>query len=285
MLNIAGVVILYYPDKNLIDRVKSYLDHLTRLFVLDNSGTTADFLKPFIENKKVVYLHDGSNKGISVRLNQAATLALEEKFDWLLTMDQDSYFPEGSLQQYNDCIKSFVHKDSTAMFGVQFQNEHEKIFPCKPEEVSHLITSGSILNLNLFTKLGGFDEALFIDKVDHEYCLRAALNNFKIIQFQNLFIHHFLGEVVEGKSLKTFKSTRRTLHSPLRMYYIFRNYFYLRRKYRGQFTKIFSEMKNELFNRFKNNFIYGKNKTLLLKYVIKGYLDYKKGRMGKCAKL
>jgi hypothetical protein len=62
---------------------------------------------------------------------------------------------------------------------------------------------------------------------------------------------------------------------------MFRNYCYLRKKYQGQFEDIFNEMKAELKNRIKNNLLYGKHKFRLLKYLIKGYLDYKKLKMGK----
>ncbi len=65
------------------------------------------------------------------------------------------------------------------------------------------------------------------------------------------------------------------------MYYIFRNYLYLRSKYKNKFEDSFFEMKKELRIRIKNNFLYGKNKFMLLKYLAKAYKDYKSGKMGK----
>jgi hypothetical protein len=37
MLKIAGVVILYYPDSEIVERINSYLNQIGHLFVFDNS--------------------------------------------------------------------------------------------------------------------------------------------------------------------------------------------------------------------------------------------------------
>jgi rhamnosyltransferase len=282
MLNIAAVVILYHPDHNLPQRINTYLRYISKLYVFDNSeSATLNFFDSAIDETKIIYKHDGENKGISIRLNEAASLAIEDKADWLLTMDQDSYFSGNSVPIYFECIKMYSAKDSVAMFGVQYINEQVKNDECTPKEVNHLITSGSIINLNLFKNIGPFDEALFIDKVDHEYCLRARLFRYKIIQFHNIYLHHSLGSIVYGRSVKNFKLTPRVIHSPLRMYYILRNYLYLSSKYKGKFEDSFSELKKELFIRIKNNFFYGKHRIKLLTYLAKGYRDYKAGKMGK----
>jgi rhamnosyltransferase len=282
-MNIAAVVIVYHPDQNLIQRILTYLPFVNKLFVFDNSeGATNDWLKEELSGlNNTLYIADGENKGISVRLNKAAELSIQDGFEWLLTMDQDSYFPEGSIPSYFACIAQFHQKNNAAMFGIQSLTENKSDSSCHPEEVPHLITSGSALNLSLFKNIGPFDEALFIDKVDHEYCLRARSKNFKIVRFNNIFMHHNLGTITYGRSLKNFKLTPRTLHSPVRMYYILRNYFYLKEKYKGKFLEEFKELKKEIWNRSKNNFLYGGKKLQLIGYLFKAYSDFKKGKTGK----
>lgn len=281
MLHIAGVVILYYPDAQVLTRIETYLNRLDILYIIDNSEKKTAYISSLLRHHKVVYLHDNENKGISIRLNQAANLALQKGYNWLLTMDQDSYFSTNSVSQYFDCIENNEDKAHTAMFGVQFLNESPESNTCSSIEVLRLITSGSMLNLNLFTLIGAFDEALFIDKVDDEYCLRAHLNHYKIIQFRNIHLHHHLGTITYRRSLKSLNKTPRVLHHPLRIYYMVRNYFYLRSKYNNLFKEYFKETKQELLNRIKNNFLYGKSKLQLLKYLYKGYADYLTGKMGK----
>jgi rhamnosyltransferase len=280
-MKLSAVVILYYPDKDLAMRIGSYVPFVDRLFIYDNSENNENvkpLIQPLLSDNKVKYFHDGDNKGISIRLNQAIDMALNNGDNWLLTMDQDSYFDNG-LDSYARCIENCPNKENTAMFGVSL-TEHTTT-PCLPTKVPHLITSGSILNLSLISAIGKFDEALFIDKVDHEYCWRSRQKGFQIIRFENIFMHHSLGTVSYHRSFKNLEQTPRVLHSPIRMYYIIRNYFYLRKHYRKHFATDFKELDSELINRIKNNFLYGKQKLKLVKYLFRGYYDYMNNKMGK----
>src|SRR5438105_10945626 len=104
----VGVVILYFPDTKVVDRINTYVDFLDSLYVCDNSETPDQNIVERIKKKtNTIYIQDGENKGISARLNQVAQYTLEKDFEWLLTMDQDSYFEQGVLDQYFKCIKSF----------------------------------------------------------------------------------------------------------------------------------------------------------------------------------
>ncbi|HRI19294.1 MAG TPA: glycosyltransferase, partial [Panacibacter sp.] len=103
-MKIAGAVILYYPDENITRHILSYIHVLDKLYVADNSENKNNALfEQIIKIKNVVYLHDGENKGIASRLNQAAKLAIEEGCEWLLTMDQDSYFEKNTVDAYLNC--------------------------------------------------------------------------------------------------------------------------------------------------------------------------------------
>ena len=92
MNKIAGAVILYYPANSFLQNIESYLRKLDKLFVIDNTPDNNKALGKLLEIENVVYKHNGENKGIAARLNEAATLAIKEGYDWILTMDQDSYF-------------------------------------------------------------------------------------------------------------------------------------------------------------------------------------------------
>lgn len=283
-MRIAAAVILFQPDKAVAKNLLSYAQQVERLYILDNTELnvhTKEFIEEVLKLPHVQYMHDSENKGLSYRLNQAANSAKAEGFEWLLTMDQDSIFPEGSFADYLHCIDSYGEKEATAMFGVQFGQEAKWNNHCIAEDVEQLITSGSVLNLSVFEKTGPFDEALFIDRVDQEYCLRARLLHHKIVRFNNIYLQHNLGVTRSGISLKSFKRTPRILHSPVRLYYMLRNYLYLKDKYSSQDPASIAFMKHELLLRIKNNLIYGKDLLKLLQYLYRGYTDYKAGRMGK----
>ncbi|MCH5596835.1 glycosyltransferase family protein [Niabella ginsengisoli] len=185
MEKVFGVVILYNPASDVIQNIRSYAKKLSKLYIFDNSDAVVPLdLKELGSN--IVYTADGINKGIAERLNQAAAQAMAEEGDWLLTMDQDSFFDEQALDIYFSCITSSKEKEQVAMFGLEYEQKTGAL-NCESEETSFLITSGSLVNLELFKKIGGFDERLFIDEVDSEYCLRANINGYKTVKFKNIF--------------------------------------------------------------------------------------------------
>ena len=246
---------------------------------MDNSATSNSFISDKLSHSNLIYLHDGENKGIAKRLNHAANMAAARGFLWLLTMDQDSYFKEGVLNQYKEVINTYSYKDQTAIFGVNYTKENKTTNQLK--EVPLLITSGSILNLKAMKSIGFFDENLFIDEVDSEYCYRARIRHYKIIECSQIFLHHHLGEIQLGRSLKSGRLTLRRLHAPVRLYYMVRNYFYVLKKLPQISEADKKEMKRGLLIRIKNNIIYNQKRFQVIKYILKGYLDFKKNKMGK----
>jgi rhamnosyltransferase len=138
-----------------------------------------------------------------------------------------------------------------------------------------------VLNLSLFNIIGGFDEALFIDEVDLDFCYNSITKGYQIIQFKNVFLNHSLGKISFHKSLKNLKLTPRTLHSPQRVYYMVRNFLYVNAKYKNKFKVDKKRRKKALLNRLKNNFLYGRNKGLFTVYILKALVDYSTKKMGK----
>jgi rhamnosyltransferase len=281
IMKIAATVILYHPDNNLLQNIQSYAAVVEKLYIVDNTEKPEEKLIRHIrEFKNTIYLHDGENKGIAARLNQVSELAITGGFDWLLTMDQDSVFHNGMLTNYLHCINNYPEKESVSMFGVTFSEGEYESGNCNPVRVNHLITSGSMVNLQLFPITSGFNEDLFIDEVDFEYCLRSVARGFNIIQLKNIFLSHHLGETSQHRSLKTSKITSRVLHSPRRIYYMTRNFLYVQSKYKETFPEEINLRRKILLNRIKNNILYNKQRLKVIRYALKGFTDYKKNRMG-----
>jgi rhamnosyltransferase len=281
MTKIAGTVILYYPDDSILSNIASYAGYVEKLFIVDNSENNNPALIEKLSAPNITYIHDGINQGIALRLNQVARMAIAEGFHHLLTMDQDSYFEATDISNYLTCIAAFPDAAITSMYGIEFTTKPVANDTCTCMEAEQLITSGSVLNLRLFEPTGGFDENLFIDEVDLEYCYRSIARGYKIVQFKNIFLHHNLGQVSYFKTFGLFKRSPRTMYSPLRIYYRVRNFLYVERLYRHKFGENCKSRKATLLNALKNNMIYGKQKMRLIKYILKAYSDFKKGKMGK----
>jgi rhamnosyltransferase len=84
------------------------------------------------------------------------------------------------------------------------------------------MTSGSLIR----TGLGFFEEKLFIDSVDNEYCLRLRKNGYKIIRVNHAVLNHQLGTL-----RKNWLGFSTIVHPASRRYYITRNMFYVMSKY------------------------------------------------------
>lgn len=281
MGSIAAIVITYLPDQGVYKNIESYLDEVDHLYIADNSLPKHLFPKDILDNPKITIIDNGGNEGIALRINQVAAMAIQAGYDWLLTMDQDSYFDAEHIQAYFDYMKDYPGGDQVAMFGVETVQKPELIADLN-EPVDRLITSGSLLNLSLYVEIGPFDEQLFIDEVDHEYCYRAGLKGYRVIQFTHIFLEHQLGESVTVKTLKGHQKTT-SFHTPIRLYYMVRNFLYVRAKYKDLYQKDLKVRGISLLHRVKNNVLYGPHKWKTLKMIFTALNDFKKGKMGKKA--
>lgn len=273
-MKLAGAIILYNPDNLLIDNILSYLEEIDRLYIFNNS-ITGDIDFPEAIKAKITYIHNGENKGIAVRLNEAMLLARAEGYEYLLTMDQDSSFNLGDLSIYKSIIKQQPLIKEIAMFGVAHDKKELNI-PVANDGKEKLITSGSIINLCAIPNELIFDEQLFIDSVDIEFCFNAWSHQLKTILVNSILLNHNMGEVRLVTTPLLDKQKRMT-HSPLRLYYIVRNYFYVRKKfhqYKDHFTS------SIILNEIKNGIFYGGAPLEYIKEITSGIFDAFNGKMG-----
>lgn len=280
-MNIAGVVILYHPDIQLLsENIKTYVQGLKQLYVYDNSETKTPGIEEVLRklHPSIQYHYFNANEGIAMRLNRAVEEAARNNFDYLLTMDQDSSFKEGDFEKYKFQIQSAAYTN-VAQFGVNCQPNFT-ISKDQPEEVLTLITSGSILNLSLIKNIGLFNENLYIDFVDAEFSYRVIQSGYINLMFSNIILNHALGEQIEGRSLANFKKTLRIIHSPIRVYYIIRNGLYLLLKAQG-LTKAMKKDVIRCIKILKNDLIYNPSLGSVYIHLFSGIFDFLRGKMGK----
>ncbi|TRZ82550.1 MAG: glycosyltransferase [Sediminibacterium sp.] len=280
-MNIAGVVILYHPDIQLLsDNIKTYVQGLKQLYVYDNSETKTPGIEEALSklHPSIQYYYFNANEGIAKRLNRAVEEATRNNYDYLLTMDQDSAFKAGDFEKYKLQIQLAAY-NNVVQFGVNCQ-PHFTIAKDKPEEVLTLITSGSILNLSLKKNIGTFNEDLFIDFVDAEFSYQVIQRGYINLMFSNIVLNHALGKLIEGRSLANFKKTMRITHSPIRIYYIIRNGLYLLLKAKG----LTGAMKKDVLRCIKiikNDLIYNPELSSVYINLFSGIFAFLTSKMGK----
>ena len=283
-MKLAATLILFHPGADVLSNIHSYYNHVDKIFVFDNTEIETNIKQSLQALSKVEYYQDFKNEGIAKRLNNGAEIAMKQGFGWMLTLDQDSCFANNAIDFYIDCFNKYSTKEKVAMFGIEFGSlQKSSTQECSTSQSEQLITSGAILNLDSFKAIGNFDEKLFIDLVDHDYSFRAKICGFLLIRFTNIYLSHQIGKQVNRSSLKTlfiFKK-KKNIHSPLRIYYIYRNLLYLQTKYKGKENLLVKSVHVTAKTNIANSFFYGRNAIKIIQYLIRARRDYGKNKMGK----
>lgn len=246
---------LYNPSPDVLQKnIDAIVGQVELLWISDNTPGGFDGIKTIIAAypDKVKYTLMDGNVGIAKAQNAGIQFALENQYDFVYFLDQDSISPEGIvdglLKQYQD-----LEKDGYKVGGVgpqPFNRDTGKAYlasikkghPIKDgvKEVSELINSASLMAVRLFQDAGLMDESLFIDGVDHELCWRAGYKaQYRFFMVTSLFLNHKLGEGDQHFMGLTVK-----IPTPFRTYFQFRNYFWLlRRGYVPTYWKVSNGIK------------------------------------------
>lgn len=277
MLKLAGMVTLYHPTDKDIENINSYIDDVDILYVVDN--TEKKHAEPRLpDNKKIVYLSRPSNIGVGKALNLAAEKAMKDGFNWLLTNDQDTTFEKDVLKK----LKKRIEKEDTKKIAIVTPWHKTKLRDPRPkhdDDPHDVMTSGNILNLKIWKKVGGFKDWFFIDGIDIEYCMNIHKHGYRILRVVSLEIQHNLGDLF----YKTFnhKLYLCTNHPAIRRYYIMRNYYYISSMYMnydpGYCLNLIAAQKHNM----RGVLLFEKNKIRKISMYLKGRKDFYNGVKGK----
>ncbi len=191
--SIAGVVVTYFPDAEFEARLGAVAREVAPLLVVDNSADPAvrDRLDALCGRCGARLLLNPANLGTGSALNRGFAELARLGCGWAVAFDQDSAPAPGLAVHLRACASSDPHRP-TAVVGAnwidaarQVPARHLRRHPRGPlcfqrvaaeqdlPAVTTVIMSGSLFSLPAWHELGGFDESLFLDLVDADYCLRA----------------------------------------------------------------------------------------------------------------
>ena len=276
---VAAVVVLFNPDVDVATNMSSYIDCVDKVYIIDNSKFSNNSLFEALPFKhKLEYVFNNNNLGIAKALNIGCELAIQENMQWALTMDQDSKFLNLNASVVTEVLErensSVVLYYPNYLIGGIVYDKYVK----ENNEPIVVMTSGNFINLNAYQSLAGFDDKLFIDYVDIDYCLKLKAAGYKMALLPHATLVHELGNSkhVTFLSLKAIV----TNHSSLRRYYITRNRLYICKKYKTV-SAVFSKTEKRIFfNDILKIVLFEDDKISKLKSVINGYLDYRNNKFG-----
>ena len=284
MSKVAAIIVSYNPDKNLLDSVNLLISQVEKIIIVDN-GSIEEKRKDIssikdIDNERIEVIFNEENLGIATALNIGVREALKQGFNWILTMDQDSKASKDMVEKMFEVYNNIDKKERKSILSIfpnfvdeRIQSIEENSVMNTYEYVDADITSGNLVKAEVFDKVGFFDDSLFIDLVDTDFCMRLNEKNIKMIKVRDAILYHSLGESQSVKSI--FGKFNTSNHSALRRYYMTRNRFYIWEKYKDLNSFTLNRDKKLFKKEFIKIILGEKDKVNKIKMVFKGYKDYK----------
>lgn len=243
MNKILALVITYNPNNSLENILSPLLTQFDKIILVDNGSeaVTQNSIKKQARllAPKISVILNAQNLGIAAALNRGFSLAIQLGYDYVMTLDQDSVPMQGMLKAMSNAYNQNSGRNKIAIVAPLVEDpisgistrylrsknhwffERKKCTGQVLENISLVITSGSIYSLKIYKQVGPFRDDFFIDYVDTEYCLRVRQQRYNILVVCNARLHHKLGD--QKKIRLGPLEMHPTFHSKLRWYYISRN--------------------------------------------------------------
>jgi rhamnosyltransferase len=232
---VSAVVITYRPDRKVLENLCRLSLQIARVIVVDNGseGDSVQVVEAVERVAGVELIRNGSNLGIATALNIGIRRALQGGARWVATFDQDSAVPEDYFKNLFGAYEKCPDPEKVGMLAPRSWSETvAKIFyPGQPAWGFALDanTSGSVIKSEVFRESGFYDDALFIDYVDIDFCLRLQKHGYKILKVLSVVLEHQLGST-RSRNLLGLKVSYRE-HIPWRYYYMMRNRVLVHRRF------------------------------------------------------
>lgn len=219
-------IVTYNPDIEILKRNISAISQQVNCIVLvDNASSNIAEIKKAAADAGAEIIGNGQNEGIAKALNQLMEYGKSHGFNWMLSLDQDSICPPDYCEKMLAVLKRVpkpgivaptIIDKTVGVIGHNLTGEFQSVRTC--------ITSGALVSIAVWEEVGKYDEAMFIDSVDFEFCYRVRKQGYQVVQVRDVALSHKLGEC-EMRRLFFWK-VRVNHHSAFRKYYIARNNIY-----------------------------------------------------------
>jgi rhamnosyltransferase len=236
---VLAVVVTHHPDADLAARLRAIAEQVGALVVVDNGSPNLAEIEAAASGSGARLTAWPENRGIAAALNAGAKAMLEGDFTWLAMFDQDSRIPPGAIAALLDLHRVLSAPGQVAILAMSRRDRVTGRDYHRPGDIRQeaetwravrtTITSGSLVRREALERVGLFDEQLFIDGVDHDYCLRCRSAGFRVIEAKAVAMDHSIGAITKKRFLG--REGVLTHHSADRRYYITRNTLELSRRW------------------------------------------------------
>ena len=270
MIDVCAGIVLFNPEiKRLEENLRAISNQVDEVLMVDNSSSNISEILLLVQRlgrEHIKLYRFQENRGIACALNELCRSAAEKGYHWIVTLDQDSVCPYNLVKRF----AKYVSREDIAIICPSIKDRNLIKGELKTEgieEVDHCITSGSMLSIEKWKAIGGFDESMFIDGVDFDICNRLKKKGNVILKVNDVVILHELGNSELRKFL--FWNVVVKNHSAFRKFYIARNTIYLARKNGMSNAKAFLQILKQILICI----LYEEDKAEKCKRIIDGALE------------
>jgi rhamnosyltransferase len=283
--SVCAVIVTFHPNTSMIENISRVLEQVQELVVVDN-GSSADELNPLRAASQTFDFHmieNGENLGIAEALNQGVRWAKTNGYPWVIFFDQDSKITDGFIGHMFAAWESHPNRERVGAIHPRYVDPdtgfEAGVYRASDGGPATSMTSGALMPIWIFGKIGLFASEYFIDLVDCEYCLRVRAEGYLIADSKCAILLHTAGSP-KRISFMSF-SFQPTNHSAMRRYYISRNRLVVYRKYFWKFPRWTLFSMNESLRETIKCLLAEKNRLRKFRNILLGTWDGMTGRMGK----
>lgn len=294
--DVCAAIVTYHPQIELLEQVVAAIQpQVGRVRIFDNAspGEALDAYFQRLRGQGVEVFRSDRNVGLGSAINHAARTARAAGFAQLLLMDQDSIVDADMVAVLQRHLRQLQAQHPVAAVGPQFRDQrtgavapfvriafplNRKMYggPGQAIDCDFLITSGTLLPLEVLDTVGGMDEGLFIDNVDIEWSSRAKHHGYRLYGICDAGMQHRIGELERVSRLIPYRTV---VHSPTRLYYMMRNRIALYR--RAEVPRRWAAQDlPRLLLKFVGTAVFLKPRRAYLKAMLRGLRDGLRGREG-----
>jgi len=233
---VCALIVTYNPSPSLYQNVLAVREQVSSVLLVDNASGAAhqSTLEQVAALPGVEIVRNPRNLGIGAALNAGVRWAIERRFSWVATFDQDSRAQPGFIDEMLRAYGARSDRSSIAMLAPRYVEAglgllHDDSRDTSSELILTSMMSGNLVRTEAISRVGFYDEGFFIDYVDHEFCLRLARHGYRVLKCKNSVLQHQLGRMSRSRVAGVMVTT--TNHGPLRRYYNARNRILVYRRY------------------------------------------------------
>jgi rhamnosyltransferase len=283
--SVCAVIVTYHPTISMTENLPKVLAQVQGLVVVDN-GSNAESLQRLRSASHNYHFHlieNRENLGIAEALNQGVLSAKEESYPWVILFDQDSKITDGFIHHMFEDLLSKPAWKRIGSIHPRYVDPNTGIEPTvfRAPDGGPItsMTSGALMPIWIFDKIGLFASEYFIDQVDTEFCYRIRAGGYTVADSRNTVLLHAPGNPKRQSFLGfTFEPTH---HSSLRRYYLSRNRVVVFRKYFRFFPRMVSRSMYLSFRETIKCLLAEQDRSRKFRNFLLGTWDGLTGRMGK----